>query len=189
VLSIRVDVDTKPVLAILGALQAPALNQVAALALTDTAENAQVALTKQLRPLTGLPSREIKKSMIVAPARPERLRAAVIVSGRPIPLIRFGARESRKGGVSVRIGGKVETYTRAFIATMPGGGHRGVFERKTKARLPIRELWGPSLPGMVRRSDVLPPLVVFMNDRLVANLHRQLDRRVRRDAGKAKRAA
>lgn len=50
----------------------------------------------------------------------------------------------RRGGVSYRLRGGKGQIPNAFIATMPGG-HPGVFARKGKTRLPIRELFGPSI--------------------------------------------
>jgi hypothetical protein len=36
-------------------------------------------------------------------------------------------------------------------------GHRGVYERKGPRRLPIGELFGPSLPGVTRKRGFLAP--------------------------------
>lgn len=180
---VTVDVDPAPVLAILEALGRPQFQEVAALALNDTAKNAQVQAASQVAPLIGLPSRDVKESLTIESARPEHLEAAVVARGRPIPMIKFRPRENRQQGVSVRIGGKVEVYRHAFIATVRHG-HVGVFERLGKARLPIRELYGPSVPGMMARSDVLPKIQQLLADRLVVNLTRQLDRRMRRNQGK-----
>jgi Prophage minor tail protein Z (GPZ) len=183
--TVRVEIDPAPVLAILNSLSSPAFEQVTALALNDTAKNAQVQAASQVAPLMGLPSRDVKAALTIEPARPEHLEAAVVARGRPIPMIRFKPRESRSG-VHVRIGGDVETYRRAFIATVRHG-HRGVFERVGKARLPIRELYGPSVPGMFARTDVLPVIQTTLRDRLLANLTRQFDRRMRREQGKHRR--
>jgi hypothetical protein len=46
--------------------------------------------------------------------------------------------------VSYRLRGSRGRIPSAFIATM-ASGHTGVFARKTKKRLPIQELFGPSL--------------------------------------------
>jgi len=47
-------------------------------------------------------------------------------------------------GVTARLGGRTKRYSNAFLATM-ASGHQGVFQRKTTARLPIKELFGPSI--------------------------------------------
>jgi hypothetical protein len=73
------------------------------------------------------------------------------------PLINYGAKQTKKG-VTVRVKNGRTTLRHAFIATMPNG-HKGVFERvgsghkrvTKKGRsymsgLPIKELYGPSIP-------------------------------------------
>jgi hypothetical protein len=66
---------------------------------------------------------------------------AVEVSGDPVPLVAYPHRQTKRG-VSVEVNrGKRTVVKGSFIATM-GSGHKGVFRRKGKARLPIQELRG-----------------------------------------------
>jgi hypothetical protein len=183
--SIRVEVDAAPVLALLEALQAPDLAQVAALAINDTLKNAQVQAARVIAPGMNAPSRAVKAAISIEPARSDHLNGALVARGKPLKMIEFKPRQSRNG-VQVRIGGDVETYRRAFIATMPTG-HRGVFERRGRERGPLRELYGASVPGYMARSDVLPVIQTTLSERLNANLARQLERRMRRNEGKYKR--
>ncbi|HXV60648.1 MAG TPA: phage tail protein [Vicinamibacteria bacterium] len=82
------------------------------------------------------------------------LEGQIRASRKPIPLIQFGAKGPRPSrgrgrGVTVRISGKTRRYARAFITTV--GRHEGVFERRPGAgRLPIRELFGPSVGDVFR---------------------------------------
>ncbi|WP_080436323.1 hypothetical protein [Burkholderia ubonensis] len=95
----------------------------------------------------------IRKTLSATRATPARLIAALTATGRPIPLINYGARQTTKG-VTVRVKNGSKTLRHAFIATM-ASGHIGVFERvgtghKRVTRngraywsgLPIRELYG-----------------------------------------------
>lgn len=83
-------------------------------------------------------------------ATAERHVAQLTASPKRIPIIDFGAKgpEPSRGkgrGVTARIGGAAKgRYPNAFITTMQSG-HRGVFQRKGKTRLPIYELFGPSI--------------------------------------------
>lgn len=78
-------------------------------------------------------------------ASASRLEAQVIASGKRIPLIKFSARQTKRG-VTARLKGGAGKYPNAFIATMPTG-HQGVYQRRPGARrLPIYELFGPSIP-------------------------------------------
>ncbi len=81
-----------------------------------------------------------------------RMYATIHISGGRIPLIRWGARQLKRG-VSYRInrsGGR-KKISGAFIATMDSG-HQGVYKRRGKARLPIDELHGPSIPQVFQNS-------------------------------------
>jgi hypothetical protein len=185
VISVTIKVDPAPVLAILETLASPAFEQVAALAINDTVKNAQVQAARVMAPAMGASSRELKAAFTVESARPDHLVGALVARGKPLRLIGFRPRETR-GGVTARIGNKTESYRGAFIATMPSG-HTGVYERVGRARLRIRELYGPSVPGYMARTDVLPLIQATLRDRLVVNLTRQFDRRMRREQGKHKR--
>lgn len=98
---------------------------------------------------TGLRSSDIKKAMAFSEASAQNLEARMALGLKRIPLIQFNARgpEPSRGkgrGVSYRLKGGSGRIPTAFIATMRSG-HRGVFARVGKARLPVRELFGPSL--------------------------------------------
>lgn len=66
---------------------------------------------------------------------------ALDVSGEPVPLVAYPHRQTKKG-VSVSVNrGKRTLVKGSFVATMKSG-HKGVFRRRGKARLPIEELRG-----------------------------------------------
>lgn len=116
---------------------------------------------------------DIKKGLSTYAATSGNLTAKVIASGRPIPLIKYGARQTSKG-VSVDVLHGRKLIAGAFIATMPSG-HTGVYVRmgnqhKKVAKngrivwsgLPIKELFGPSVPnGLVNKAvqDALQLLI------------------------------
>ena len=66
---------------------------------------------------------------------------ALDVSGEPVPLVAYPYRQTKKG-VSVEVNrGKRTLVKGSFVATM-ASGHKGVLQRRGKARLPLRELFG-----------------------------------------------
>lgn len=66
---------------------------------------------------------------------------ALDVSAEPVPLVAYPMRQTKKG-VSVEVNrGKRTLVKGSFVATMKSG-HKGVFKRHGKERLPIRELTG-----------------------------------------------
>lgn len=98
----------------------------------------------------GLTSTTVRASMSIKNATYDRPVAVLGSTLKRIPLIQFGARGPRPSrgrgrGVSART--PAGRYPHAFIATM-ASGHEGVFERRGRSRLPIKELFGPS-PGHV----------------------------------------
>ena len=100
-----------------------------------------------------------------------------------IPLMYFGASgpvpSKGKGlGVTARIGGQKKLYPHAFIAGVTTGHewivHTGVFVRAGSTRLPIKQLYGPSLGHVFAK--LRPQVVAFMDEKFHAELERQLQR-------------
>ncbi len=110
----------------------------------------RTAIVKEMARDTGLKSKDVRDALVMREASIGRPVASLSAPLKRIPLIKFGARgpepsRGRGRGVSYNLGaGGRRTLPHAFIATM-GTGHRGVFMRRAKGRLPIRELQGPSL--------------------------------------------
>ncbi|MCK4340287.1 MAG: phage tail protein [Phycisphaerae bacterium] len=132
--------------------------------------------------------------------------ALVRVTGRRIPLYRFGARAKAKrnvrmsdlrtrrrikrrvsGGVYYRIrrGQARRLLVGAFIATMRTG-HVGVFKRKSPSvrRLPIIELRGPSIPHVAEQSGELKrALKMDLSDLFMQRLDHEIGRVLERKKG------
>lgn len=124
----------------------------------------------------------LKEIIAIRPATQERRTVAIEVTGERIPLIDFGARgpEPSRGkgrGVTVRLKGGLQRHVNAFIATMKSG-HRGVFERIGRMRLPIFEKFGPSMPQVFR--TVSPTVRAAGIDSLYKNLGSELNHELRR---------
>lgn len=73
-----------------------------------------------------------------------------------IPLIKFGAKDTGKKGVTFRVlkKGKRERISHAFIRTMPNG-YTGVFERKDRSKRAIREKVGIEVVQMMGQTEVM----------------------------------
>jgi len=128
---------------------------VMARALNRAILSGQTAMVKTIGADTGIAAKNIKREIRIDKAQRTRPVAAIEIVGRRIPLIAFSARgpepsRGRGRGVSYRLLGGRGRISNAFIATMPSG-HRGVFRRKTKRRLAIFELHGPSIPHVFEK--------------------------------------
>lgn len=141
--------DTAPLSREFARIAEGARNQAIPRAFNRAATSARAVMARAIAKDMGLKQAAIKEAIKIVEATPEKHEARLEASGKRIPLIDFGAKgpePSRGRGKGVRARTpQSRTYPRAFIATMRSG-HRGVFQRKGKTRLPIVELHGPSLP-------------------------------------------
>jgi hypothetical protein len=155
-------------------------------ALNRSIGSASTIMSREMAGDLGLKVGDVKTEMRVKEARPDDLVARLSVSGKRIPLIKFGAKgpepsRGRGRGVTARLSGGRNRYPNAFIATV-GSGHRGVFIRKASLlrkspgawgkNLPITELRGPSLPHVFRK--FLPIGLARGQEQLAKNLAHEL---------------
>lgn len=111
---------------------------------------ARTVMVREVARDMGLKAGDVRGQMRLVEATSGRLEAKLSSSRKRLGLIKFGAKgpvpsRGKGRGVTYRIGqGGRRRIPDAFITTMPGG-HEGVFVRLGKARLPIKELFGPSL--------------------------------------------
>jgi len=163
VTAISVEVDPRQLAALermLGGVRG-GLPRVAARAVNKVARGARTRVVRAVAGRVAVKQGELRRrNVTLKTANYKHLSAHLRISGARIPVIRFGARQTRRG-VSYRIEkrGSRRKVRRAFIATMRSG-HRGVFTRDPlwehryprgrssgrKHGLPITELRGPSVP-------------------------------------------
>ena len=131
-------------------------------AINFVAAKAKTKASRDIREIYKIRAKDISKAITVKKASRQTLTGFIVATGNPLPLIAFGARQT-KTGVSVNIMGTRKVVKRAFIATLKSG-HRGVFARGQygdakfifgKARLPITELTTVSVPRSFMTDKVL----------------------------------
>jgi ribosomal protein L13E len=171
--------DTKGWVRGLANLQANAPAAIAR-ALNRSVTSANVVMVRAVATDLALRQSDVKERISVRNASPAHLVAQLIATGKRIPLIKFNARERRGRGVTARLPGGQGSYPRAFIATM-SSGHRGVFVRKGKPRLPIAELFGPSIPHVFQKH--IPQGLARGLEQLAKNLVSEMRFALRRSAG------
>lgn len=117
-----------------------ALRKAGATALRDMKSEA----SKRIRSRKRIKGRYVTRALTMRRAKGSDiadLEWALDISGEPVPLVAYPHRQARKG-VSVEVNrGKRTLIAGSFVATMRSG-HKGVFRRRGKARLPIEELRG-----------------------------------------------
>lgn len=109
------------------------------------------------------------------------LTAKLVIQGKPVPLIEYGARQTKKG-VTFRIwkDGKRERYRHAFIAQITGSQAKGVYERDIGAstyngRTPLRAKRGPAIPNVY---DQTPGLAKKAEEFAANEMLKELDRQI-----------
>lgn len=145
---------------------------------TTTSTRAEIA--RRIAAEVKITQAAVKKSIKVTKATRTRWRADLDLFTKRIPLIKFGAKELKKG-VSYRIsksGGrkKITDPARPFIQTLPSG-HIGVFRRHTPEtkRLPIVELKGPSIGGVFEgAAGIAAEVQESSMEKLELNIDRQV---------------
>lgn len=155
-------------------------------ALNRVADQVKTAAAREMRDAGyNLKVSDIKKGITTSKAYAGSLRAKVRASGRPIALFKYGARQTSKG-VSVEVLNGRKVITGAFIATMPNG-HRGVYVRVGRTHkkvvkagkggwsgLPIKELFGPSVPDGLANSAVQEALQRLISEKFPEVLRQQI---------------
>lgn len=116
-------------------------------ALNKTAAKAKTGAARQIRDAGfKLKVSAIKDDIFVIKAWKTKLVSSVKAKGRPIALINFLVKQTADGCV-VRVKGQAKLIRHSFVAVMPNG-NKGIFERSTKSRLPIDQLYTIGVPSM-----------------------------------------
>lgn len=151
-------------------------------ALNRTASGTQTDTVKQIRIDLNLKAKDIRDTMKIAKASKQKQTASVASSGARVPLIDFGARQTKKGvTVKVKRSGDRFLIKHAFLATMPTG-HRDVFFRKKppdtdpkRHGLKIAKLLGPAVPDFMGNEKAMGVILEKTEARLIENLKSQID--------------
>jgi hypothetical protein len=155
-------------------------------ALNKTAITARAQAARSIRDVGyGIKVSSVKGSISIRRATSQDLKAVVTATGRPIPLIAYGARQTSKG-VSVNVKNGRKEIAHAFIATM-ASGHKGVFVRTgnthkrvvrggkgSRSGLPIKELFGPSIPTAFFNAKVQDAVKTAIDERFPVVLRQEL---------------
>ena len=153
--------------------------RVASRAINKTATTVRSRTVKAISRGSGIKQKTVRQKTILRKAGYKKLSATISILRKGIPMMDLSARQTKKG-VTFRNawqGGKRQKLRHAFISTM-SSGHKGVFERMGTGRLPIRELFAPSIATLFERLSAGRILVQSTRDAsqlLTKNLATQID--------------
>lgn len=128
-------------------------------AVNETAKKTQMKIYKQVKSKYSIKSGSFsQKDLIIKKATVSRLNAMIKISGEPLSLPKAyktsvnGKRTAAKAAVKK---GKLKPLQRGdlkgFMAQMKSS-HKGIFQRISNNRLPIKELMGPSISKIAETS-------------------------------------
>jgi hypothetical protein len=132
---------------------------VAARAINKTLGNVRTEASKQIREERTLKANVVRDALTISRASRSRLIGALYATGRPIPLRDYAARQTKKGvTVSVTRGQRKRVSHAGNAAFFVGRLGGNVFAREGKGRLPIKKLFGPSIPSTFVKDKVIAAL-------------------------------
>lgn len=123
-------------------------------AINSTARTLRSRIVKRISRESGIQQKVVREQVKLSKATRYRLMATVKLMFGRLRLIDLGARQTKKG-VTYRAGqGRRKLVAHAFIERMPSG-REGAFKRLDLSRLPIKELFGPSIAGVFVRAKAI----------------------------------
>lgn len=152
----KLQIDASQWQSALVSLGDPNAYKAGARAINRTLSNARTVAVRTVAQDMKLKQAHVRERITSAKATNKKPVGYLYATTKRTPLILFGAKEMGKGrGVRAKLPTGAGKYPHAFIRTM-GSGHKGVYQRKGKARLPIRELKGPSVAQSFTRNAEEP---------------------------------
>lgn len=166
-------------------------------AINRAVTNAKKNMAKETSGKYYISSGDVRNTIKTTKASTSSLKAAVISSGTGIALSKFkvnpGTIVKQKGrkisarmpkvyraGVE-RAGGvkPLDGDPKAFIAIMKSG-HKGVFEREGDESLPIKQLYGPSVPQMIKNEEIMKKINDEANETLQKRIEAEINNILRK---------
>lgn len=152
------------------------INKVVARAINKVASSARTQVVRKISAESGAKQKAIRSAISLSRANYTKWLAVIRIKNKRVPLIKFGARQNKKGVAYKIPGGQSGFIASAFIQTMPKTGHKGVFIRKGVARLPIAEQFGPGIGSIYENAA---GLAVSVMEQTYKDLNSQLDTQVK----------
>jgi hypothetical protein len=131
--------------------------------------------TRRLAAEMGVTAKVVRDRLKLQKATPDRLEAVLRITGKRLPLLALAARETKAGVTYRGPGGGRKTLKHAFIATVRSG-HVAVWKRRGRARLPISEKFGASLPYVAIKQKILQATRDVGQESFRKNLEHELAR-------------
>lgn len=149
-------------------------------AVNDTATHARSVAVKGIASEWNIKAKDVRSTFGLKRASSNNPTATLESKGKPIPLLYFAARQTRKGTTyKVKKQGGRELLQRGWINRLRSGVAVGI--RRAASRLPIT---APAVPGVYHAwrqqlPEQVPELNAFLQRRIGQLIARELERRAR----------
>ncbi len=172
-LEVSVTGNVKEVISSLNNLEKQAIPKAVVRSLNRTVSSVNTQANRRIAKMMGTNVATVKRRISIMKANSSRWIASLKATGRPFRLAHFKPRQTKQG-TSAAAWGKRKLYKGTFLATVKAGdgGVQGVFIRTGKKRLPIKQLWGPSVPVTFSQ----PEVQTLMNDMAQSQFDKELKR-------------
>lgn len=152
-------------------------------ALNRTITNLATNISREVRTVYPVKASDVKETLIKRTSNPNTLNASIKSKGKVLGLEKFKVspktvQPSRKKPIKVAVKkGALKPLQKAFVAEVSG---IKVFERTSKKRLPIRRLYGPSVPQMLKNVGIQEKLNTQANEKFQERLNHEINRLIER---------
>lgn len=161
---------------------------VLARAINRTLDGVKTDASTMIRAVITAKKKDVDATFDISKASAARPVGSFRSTGRPLPLISFSARQTKKGvSIQVRKDRPRQVWPHTFIAVMKTG-HKGVFWRKAVGgirvrRLPIEEKYGPRIPDIFSNEEVMDKVLASAKERIDKNMAHEIDYELLRGNG------
>ena len=146
-----------------------------AIATKNTAKAHRREISKNVRQFVAMTNKAVLRAVTVEPGNRANTASRIHIEKTERPSLKeFKARQTKKGvSYKIRKGGKRKLIQSAFLGKGRLNGH--VYIRRTKARLPVRKLYGVSVAAVFGQND----LIGLSTEQILARMDVEMQKRVR----------
>jgi len=173
---IEMQLDLKGVDKFIEQIGAKKFKQAMRSTLDRTATFAKKAVADEVVSQYNVKRADVVSKIVVQRTTMDQLKTILRITSAKFMLIYFNPKQTSHGVIAWIQRKNVSYYPSAFIATMPTG-HRDVFKRKTKRRLPIKSRPGPSVTDLSKHLWALPKLKAMVNDFMLKTFKENIEKK------------
>lgn len=167
---IKIKIDIKGIEEVRKALDPKVFQKVITRTMNKTADQARTAATKKIREEYNIKASRVHEGISTTKATWQRPEVIIRARGRTPGLQHYDARQTTRKGVTVKVKGVRKTIKGGFMPK----AIIGIYKRKGKERLPIKRLFGPSLPSMMKVVGV-PEIEKAVNEKVQKTFEHELE--------------